>query len=563
MNWRARLTHARVREDHVYLVLALFIGTLVGLVVVAFILISEQLGARLYPPDAAPWRRLAVPLAGSLLTGWLLVRFFPAARGSGIPQTKVAMLLEGGHISGRTVAGRLICSSTALASGIALGREGPSVQIGGGIASVLGRRIGLGRARVRALIPVGSAAAVSAAFNTPIAGVLFALEEVMGDLHAPVIGSAVIASGTAWVVLQSLLGDEPLFHVPAYRLAHPAEFLIYAILGVFGGLCSVLFVKATLAVRAKFLKLPTSTRWMQPAAGGLTVGLLALWSPAVLGVGYDYVGQVLNGEITVSFVLSLLVLKLIATTACYASGNSGGIFGPSLFFGAMLGAAVGSGAHYLFPNFTATPGAYALVGMGATFAGIIRVPLTSVFMIFELTRDYAIVVPLMIANMVSFVISRRLQRIPIYEALALQDGIHLPRPARERGHAGVRIGSIMHRDVPTLPVSALLSEVSSTAAGAVVTGESGAIAAFSQTELMQLREQYGETETFGSLVDSTGAAPHLHTDHSAEDALDRMLDSEIGAVVVLDRGDVHRVIGLVTLEDVKAAFGFRTGPVSH
>ena len=228
------------------------------------------------------------------------MRFFPAARGSGIPQTKVAMLLEGGYISGRTVVGRFLCSAAALASGMAPSREGPSVQIGGGVASVVARRIGLGSGRVRALIPVGGAAAVSAAFNTPISGVLFALEELMGDLHAPVLGSAVIASGTAWVALHSILGDEPLFHVPAYQLAHPIEFLIYAVLGVLGGLCSVLFVKMTLRMRSQFLALPASTKWMQPAVGGLTVGLLALSAPEVLGVGYDYVGQVLNGELHLS-----------------------------------------------------------------------------------------------------------------------------------------------------------------------------------------------------------------------------------------------------------------------
>src|SRR5688572_25693406 len=345
-----RFSRIKFAEEQVYLVLALLIGALVGLVVVAFILISEHIGSSMFPPGGASWRRLVIPVSGALITGLLLVRFFPAARGSGIPQTKVAMLLEGGYISARTVIGRFICSSAALASGIALGREGPSVQIGGGIASVLGRRIGLGPARVRALIPVGSAAAVSAAFNTPIAGVLFALEEVVGDLHAPVLGSAVIASGTAWVVVQSFLGNEPLFHVPEYELVHPGEFLLYALLGVAGGLCSVAFVKLTLAIRARFLQLPRSTRWAQPAAGGLVVGVLALWTPEVLGVGYDYVSQVLNGEITIRFVVLLLFLKLFATAACYASGNSGGIFGPSLFLGAMLGAALGGVAQELLPT---------------------------------------------------------------------------------------------------------------------------------------------------------------------------------------------------------------------
>lgn len=545
-----RARRMRLTEEHVYLALALLIGALVGVVVVAFILISEQIGSRMYPPEGSAWRRLIIPVAGSLITGYLLVRFFPEARGSGIPQTKIAMLLEGGFISARTVIGRFLCSSASLASGIALGREGPSVQIGGGISSLLGRHIGLGRGRVRALIPVGSAAAVSAAFNTPIAGVLFALEEVMGDLHTPVLGSAVIASGTAWVVLHIFLGDEPLFHVPAYRLAHPIEFLIYAGLGVLGGLCSAAFVKMTLLMRARFLKLPLSTRWAQPAVGGLVVGLLALWSPQVLGVGYDYVGQVLNGEIITSVVLTMVVLKLIATSACYASGNSGGIFGPSLFLGAMLGAGIGSIAHTLIPAYTANPGAYALVGMGAVFAGIIRVPLTSVFMIFELTRDYAIVVPVMIANMVSFVISRRLQPVAVYEALALQDGIRMPRPPRERHHEGMAVSSIMKFNVPVLKASESATSVSHEAEAFVVVGSDGIEAAFPSESLRSIESEV----PLGNLLDNWTDYPHVHLDQALEDALERMEEAGVSAIAVVDRADVHHVLGAVTLRDARAAF---------
>jgi chloride channel protein, CIC family len=546
-----RLTRMRFQEEQVYLALALIIGALVGLVVVAFILLTEQIGSRMYPLEGSNWRKLLIPVTGALITGYLLVRYFPAARGSGIPQTKVAMLLEGGYISAPTVIGRFICSSAALASGIALGREGPSVQIGGGIASVIGRRIGLGRGRVRALIPVGAAAAVAAAFNTPISGVLFALEEVVGDLHAPVLGSAVIASGTAWVVLHSLLGSEPLFHVPEYQLLHPLEFFLYAILGAAGGLCSVVFVKLTLAMRARFLQLPSRTRWLQPAAGGLTVGLLALWSPQVLGVGYDYVGQVLNGEIAIRFVISLLFLKLFATAACYASGNSGGIFGPSLFLGAMLGAGIGGVAHALLPATTANPGAYALVGMGAVFAGIVRVPLTSVFMIFELTRDYAIVVPLMIANMVSFAMSRKFQRVPIYEALALQDGIHLPRPARDRGESGLTVSDVMTTEVPVLPVTAALTDVPPSASGFVVVTEHGGAAAFTMADLPKYD---GRHASVSSLLYSGFVYPHVHPDQALEDALERIEEAETTAVAVLDRIDARRVLGLASLADVRAAF---------
>src|SRR5215471_6331122 len=416
----------REREEQVFLVLTLVIGALTGLVVVAFIVVTERLGMRLYPVGSAPWRRVLIPVLGSLAMGYLLYRYFPHARGSGVPQTKAALFARGGRITIRTVLGKFFCTATTLACGIPLGREGPSVQVGAGIASVLGRQLGLSAERVKALLPVGAAAAVAAAFNTPLAAVVFSLEEITGDLHAPILGSVVLASATAWVVLRMLLGNHPLFQVPQYELVHPLEFAIYAALGLIGGLVSVLFTKLLLKTREWFMRLPQKTLPFQPVAGGLLVGIMALFVPQVLGVGYGYVGDALNGRMTLHIMALLVALKLLAVTTSYGSGNAGGIFGPSLFLGAMVGATVGGVAHHWFPEHTASPGAYALVGMGTLFAGIVRAPMTSVLMIFETTQDYAVIVPLMISNLVSLYISSRLQKEPIYEALAYQDGIHLP-----------------------------------------------------------------------------------------------------------------------------------------
>src|SRR5204862_1300743 len=221
----------------------------------------------------ARFRRILFPFAGSLVIGYLLYRYFPYARGSGVPQTKAALFAREGRITIRTVFGKFFCTSATLASGIPLGREGPSVQVGSGLASVLGRNLGLSPERVKALIPVGAAAAIAAAFNTPLAAVVFALEEIVGDLHAPVIGSVVLASATSWGVLRMLLGNNPLFKVPQYQLVHPAEFAVYAVLGVAGGLVSVAFTKMLLGMRKFFLQLPPRTAWLQPAAGGILVGI--------------------------------------------------------------------------------------------------------------------------------------------------------------------------------------------------------------------------------------------------------------------------------------------------
>src|SRR6266581_831966 len=414
------------REEQVFLVLTLLIGALVGGIVVAFILLTERFGARLYPAGGAAWRRLLVPVAGSLGMGYLLFRYFPEARGSGVPQTKAAMFAREGRITLGTVFGKFFCTSATLASGIPLGREGPAVQVGAGLASVLGQKLGLRPEKVKALLPVGAAAAIAAAFNTPLAAVLFALEEVVGDLHAPVLGSVVLASATSWAVLQLLLGNHPLCEVPQYQLVHPAEFALYAALGVAGGLVSAAFTKLLLGLRKKFLDAPRRTLWFQPVAGGLLVGLMGRVVPQSLGVGYKYVGDALNGHMVWSLMALLLLLKLVSVAVSYASGNAGGIFGPSLFLGAMLGGLVGTAGHAFFPNHVASSGAYALVGMGTAFAGIVRAPMTSVVMIFEITRDYAVIVPLMISNLVSFLIASRFQKEPIYEVLAHQDGIHLP-----------------------------------------------------------------------------------------------------------------------------------------
>src|SRR5258707_2342450 len=438
-NWRRYSSQqwasfVRDREEQVFLVLTLLIGALVGLVVVAFILVTSRFGARLYPAGGAAWRCLLVPVAGSLGMGYLLYRFFPDARGSGIPQTKAALYARGGRISLPTVVGKFLCTSATLASGLPLGREGPAVQVGSGIASVLGRRLGLRPDKVKALIPVGAAAAIAAAFNTPLAAVLFTLEEVVGDLHAPALGSVVLASATSWAMLRLLLGNNPLFQVPQYQLIHPGEFGIYAVLGVAGGFVSVAFVKLLVWMPARFLRFPNKTVWFQPVAGGLTIGLMCWFVPEILRVGYKHVGEVLKGRFALKLMILLLVLKLFAVAISYASGNAGGIFGPSLFMGAMLGGIVGTVAQHFLPGYVGSPGAYALVGMGTAFAGIIRAPMTSVVMIFEITRDYAVIVPLMISNLVSFFISARFQKQPIYEVLAHQDGIHLPTAdARQQG----------------------------------------------------------------------------------------------------------------------------------
>ena len=449
----------RLRENHIFLALTILIGILAGLAAVLFTLAIKGTTYVLFGISPSNLRYILVPTLVSLGTGFLLAKFFPEARGSGVPQTEAAYHLEQGNVPVRVAFGKFVTGVLCIGSGHSMGREGPSVQIGAGIASSIGKWFHLSPARAQSLIPVASAAALSAAFNTPVAAVLFALEEIIGDMNAVLLGSTVVASVASVVVERSILGNSPIFHVPQYHLVHPAELIAYVALGLVGGVVSLAFSKGLLRLREAFLAMPERTRIYQPAMGGLIIGIILIFFPQVLGVGYEYADQALNGALMLKTLVLLCVVKLVATVVSYASGNAGGIFAPSLYLGAMAGGAVGVVVHRFAPFPTADPGAYAMVGMGALFAGIIRAPMTSVFMIFELTQDYQVLVPLMIANMISFLISKQYQPVPLYRALLHQDHVHLP-PAMARPPGGMwRARDIMTRDFSLIPPDTPIADV--------------------------------------------------------------------------------------------------------
>ena len=497
-------------------------------------------------------RLVAVPTLVSLVTGFLLAKFFPEARGSGLPQVEAAYHLDNGVIPGRVIFGKFLTGALCVGSGHSMGREGPSVQIGAGIASLFGRWLKLSPERVRSLIPIGAAAALSAAFNTPVAAVLFALEEVMGDMNAALIGSTVVASVTAVIIERSILGEETLFRVPAYHLAHPAELIGYAVLGIVGGIVSLMFTQGLLRTRGLFRRMPAWTRTIQPAMGGLAIGIMLLFVPQVMGVGYQYVDQALDGALALRMLLLFCGAKLVATILSYSSGNAGGIFAPSLFLGAMAGGAVGIGMHAIAPFPTGDPGAYALVGMGALFAGIIRAPMTSVFMIFELTQDYQILVPLMVANLIAYAIATRFQPKPIYHALLEQDGIHLPGPASRFAAGTSRAGDIMKPVSFFIPEDASVQQACNLIADkpwdVFLAGTSNRIAGIVSRRDIEEASRDGRAEvSITSLLAPDWA--HVHADHSLELALQRFRETP-GLLPVVSRGEATRVEGVITLETI-------------
>jgi CIC family chloride channel protein len=371
-----------------------------------------------------------------------------------------------------------------------------------------------------------------------------------------------------------VLGDEPLFHVAAYHLVHPVEFVAYAVLGIVGGFGSVGFVKLLLALRKRFAALPRRTLWLQPAIGGLVVGLLGFVVPQVLGVGYDQVDKVLSGDVVLKMAILLAVLKIIATAVAYASGNAGGIFGPSLFIGSMMGAAVGRIAHLALPADTAGAGAYALVGMGTAFAGIIRTPLTSVIMIFELTRDYAIIVPLMISNMIAFWISQKLQHEPIYEALARQDGLHLPGAGLRQQAGRLRVSRAIRAAPQALPHDLSLTEalqrIGEGEAGSwLVADREGLVGLVRRSDIAAAVGLGGDSSTVGQLLRQTAEGAdgvegfaHVHSDEQLSQALARMGESGHTVLPVVSRANVRVVLGVVTLRDILRAYGVERGEPS-
>jgi chloride channel protein, CIC family len=334
---------------------------------------------------------------------------------------------------------------------------------------------------------------------------------------------------------------------------------VYAVLGVAGGFLSVAFTKLLLAMRKRFLLLPRSTRWWHPVVGGVLVGIMGWFVPQALGVGYSYVGDALNGTMAFKLMVLLVVLKLFAVTTSYASGNAGGIFGPALFLGAMLGGAIGTVAHHLSPTYTATPGAYALVGMGALFAGIVRAPMTSVLMIFEMTRDYAVIVPLMIANLASLFISSRFQKEPIYEALAHQDGIHLPSIKTREEFRGRIVLQLMRNATEILSAQTSVRDAAeqirlSRLRSWLVEDEGSIVGVLSRATLESASDEGRAEQNLTSLL-VTLDFPHVHSDHPLHLALERMSKAHIDILPVVNRADIHKLEGIVTLRDVLDSYG--------
>lgn len=417
--------------------LTIAIGGVCGLVAVAF---HESIRAvesmtidRAFAASGDTWIAWAilVPSAGALASGVMLY-YVPGARGSGVPQVKVACASKAMKLRFRDSVGKFFIGAVQIGTGSSLGREGPTVQICSGVAKGLGKLVGISAQNLKLLLPVGAAAGIAAAFNAPIAAVTFTIEEIVGKLDQTLLSGVIVAAALAAVVERSVLGEHPVFSIPqGYGLDHASSLLLYAALGIAAGLVSVTFTESLLRLRKRFnasTKLPV---WFRPAIGGAITGILGVavmllvHVGGITGGGYEGLAGALSGKFTVGVLLVLGAGKLVATVFSYSSGGAGGIFAPSLFIGAMVGGAFGVLDVEIFGHAQSQVGAFALVGMGAVFAGVVRAPITSVLIIIEMTAGYGLTLPLMITNMAAYGLARRLSPMPIYDALLEQDGIHL------------------------------------------------------------------------------------------------------------------------------------------
>jgi len=551
------------RTEHVYTVLvALAIGVMGGGAAVLFrlcirfinLLVWHQGPYTLeYMAGLPAWWKIAGPAGGGLVVGLITYYFAREARGHGVPEVMEAVALRSGRIRPRVVIAKLIASAVCIGSGGSVGREGPIVQVGSALGSTIGQWLRIDPRRLRTLVGCGAAAGIAATFNAPVAGALFAVEIILGDFGFAQFSPIVISSVMATVVSHRFLGDFPAFMVPPYRLAHASELVAYAGLGVLAGLVALAFIRALYGLEDAFERARAYPPLLT-VLGGLLVGIIGLWAPHVFGVGYEAIDAALLGTLTWRFMLALVVLKILAVSITIGSGGSGGIFAPSLFIGAMLGGAVGSIVDSIWPSATGGVGAYALVGMGAVVAAGTHAPITAILIIFELTGDYAIILPLMVSCIIATLLTTQLLDASIYTLKLKRRGIDIHRGRATNVLDHVPVQEIMRRDFLTVSphdgLPSLLGQfIDQPGSTLFVTDEKRRLLGLITAE--QIRPVLRDPAALEGLVIAEdimlgGSFPSVAADRSVADVM-RLLGDFRGEIPVVD-GD--RLVGVIWPEDV-------------
>ncbi len=549
-------------EDRTFFALTILTGVAAGLVAVSLNQFTYALTDWFGTNRPFDWRAFILGGSALMVSAWLTWRHFPSTSGSGIPSVRVALAVSHGKIELKNTLAKYFTSILSLSSGLSIGREGPTVAITAGVGSWLGSFFSLSKARIKALVAIGSAGGIAAAFHTPIAAVIFTLEEVVGDLNAtkvlgPVIISAVVASVTA----QMLLGGQAYtFDQLHYSLSNPRELLIYLALGLICALLGTFWVKVVLRIRLVNLKIFKHHRLTPTMIVFVIIAGISLIYPRVLGSGTTTIAEALNSLILDWRLLAaLFVFKFIATTLSYSTGASGGLFMPTLLMGAILGAFVGSLSAQLLPELTGNIGAYALVGMGAFFVAVVRAPFTSIIMVFEMTRNYNIILPLMIANGVSYILSEKILKGSVYENLSEQDGIRLPTREDNDVLETLVVEDAMMSDPISLNSTLSAKEAWEGIREGGFSGypvvRNGLLDGMISTN--QLRAMIAKGEGDKRLGDfAERKLITIHPDQSLLVAFHKLDRFQVSRLPVVSRLNDKRLVGIITAEDIVAKFGY-------
>jgi len=566
-NW----LRGRFDDAQRFLFLCIFAGVISGLVGVSFHLAVTGLFNSLWSLFGGlgmwglPLMVLAPAVAG-LFVGASVQMFAPNASGSGIPQTKVAFYQNFGVIKLSTAFWRFLVGTISVGFGNSLGREGPTVHICGALASKIGQWFGLGKLRVQAMVPVGMGAGISAAFNAPIAAITFVFEELLDDFSSKALGGILIAVVVAAVVERMLLGEHGALQANTEFFDTAPWMLICLLIGPAAALLGHVFVEALLRLRARFKQWRSLPQWVKPGFGGLGVGLIGVsvlmlsdGHVGVFSIGYDDLNGALNGRLVWEVLVLLLIGKMAATSLCYAAGASGGIFAPVLFMGSMLGGLFGVLLVEVFEVERSVLAGSALLGTGAFFAAVIRCPITSILIIFEMTRNYSLILPLMVGNLIAYAVAVKLRAVPVYDALIMQDGISLRKMPAYRGE----------RDWRNLPVSTIMSyEITSVEtdmdaaknlkkiddsgsahhAYPVVDANEKLAGVVTHHELEEAKES-GDTRPIREWVKKDGLVV-VHPDQSIRDVANTLVTKDVLQAPVVGRKAPTRAVGIVTLHDI-------------
>lgn len=560
----------RLSEPQRFLLLAVLIGVATGLLVVCFHTAIELLAWFTEDRAASTALRVLVPAFGAAAAALMVRYLVPAAAGSGIVQTKSAIYVSNGHIPASAVPGKFVACVLSIGTGTPLGPEDPSLMMGAGIASSLGRTFELSRRSMRLVAPTGAAAGIAAAFNTPITAVLFVMEEVVAAWDAAVLGSIVLAAVSAVVVTRLFLGDAPLFRVPELAASVDVEqALAFALIGVASGVFAAVYVKGIAAVRRRVsLHSRLVPPGLAPFVAGAAAGTMGLWLPEVLGPGYRAMDAALHSQYPWTVMALLGATKLVVAALAFGSGAPGGLFAPTLFVGVMLGGTVGSLGPEVLPAFDAPTVTFVLAGISGVFAGVFRAPMTAVFMVFELSGSSAVIVPAMITGTLGFLVARALHHRSLLDLVAEDEGALLPSARQLREEEPLRIEQALGRSpFVVVPIGASRASVRA----AVSASGARVVLAVADGTWWGMRADVLDAGLDDARAADAGdepiaAHPSLrlldaaHLDEPLDVALRRLSGQEF--VPIVSRLDPARLDGVVTLEDVQAAYGIGMRPGS-